>query len=150
MESKGKRPTFHIAWGQKSIVSLCTKYTPPHLLIWSQERSYTWYNHLRFIGPGEQWDAAFFSVFFFFLCCFYYTLAKKLKKNQNLPKTQKPHTRRPLNTTNFLLDIFFNIILNMQRIFSGRIKTWHLISSDVDRIFCAGLCPQLGMCLAAR
>lgn len=38
MESKVKRPAFHIAWGQKSIVSLRKKTIHTLMLIWSQER----------------------------------------------------------------------------------------------------------------
>lgn len=59
-------------------------------------------------------------------CSFFFRLLFLLVLLQNLPKTQKPRTRRPPNATNFLLDIFFNIILNMQRIFQGesRCDTW--------------------------
>lgn len=103
MEAKGKRPAFHIAWGQKSIVSLCTKNTHPPLLIWSQERVIH-YNHLRFIG-------LFFI--FFFLCCLFYTLAKSLKKKKS---GKDPNTQ-------FLLDIFFNVMLYMQWMFVGESRS---------------------------
>lgn len=76
---------------------------------------------------------------FFFFCCFCLHFGKGT--HENLAKTHEHHPMRHVNTTNLLHDISF---FNTKKIRQSD------ISSDVDRNFCAGFSPHLGICLAVR
>lgn len=80
-----------------------------------------------------------FICTFFFFCCFFLHFGKGT--HENLAKTHEHHTMRHVNTTNLLLDISF---FNAKKIRQSD------ISSDVDRNFCAGFSPHLGIGLAVR
>lgn len=81
MESKGKRPAFHIAWGQKSIVSLHTKqYTPSSAYMKSREGHTLDMIVSDLLANSKNEMQLIFICRFFFFCCFFCTLAKELTK----------------------------------------------------------------------